>query len=136
MLQNYYQTNSLRLSRYKENDKKMSRFRSVFAVYMVIGLMLCGFAAQTKAQKTRNDKDVRNIVQNLESKLDDFHDSLEYGLKNSSVSEGESNALEDDLQTFDGKLKAFEDNLDQRRENAGDVSDILNAAKGVNDFFI
>lgn len=116
--------------------KKMSRFRSVFAVYVAIGLMLCGFAAQTNAQRTRNEKEIRNIVRNLNSKVDDFRYSLQYGLKNSSVDDQDADTAENYLSTLDGKIRDFENNLNQRRENADDVSDILNAAKGINDFLV
>ncbi len=114
--------------------KKMSRFRSVFAVYAAIGLMLCGFAAETNAQRTRNEKDVRNIVRSLDSKVDDLRDSLSYGLKNSSVDRQDADAAENDLSTLGGKIRDFEENFNQRRENADDVSDILNAAKVLNEF--
>jgi hypothetical protein len=114
----------------------MSRFRSVFAVYLAIGLMLCGFAAQTNAQRTRNEREIRNIVQNLDSKVDDLRYSLEYGLKNSSVNDQDADAVENYLSTLDGKIKEFQDNLNQRRENADDVTDILSAAKGINDFLV
>ncbi len=114
--------------------KKMSRFRSVFAVYAAIGLMLCGFTAQINAQKNRNEKDVRNIVRSLDSKVDDLRDSLSYGLKNSSVDSQDADTAENYLSTLGGKIRDFEENFNQRRENAADVSDILNAAKGINDF--
>ena len=119
-----------------EIDKKMSRFRSVFAVYLAIGLMLCGFTAQTNAQRTRNEREIRNIVRNLDSKVDDFRYSLQYGLKNSSVDDQDADTVENYLSTLNGKIKDFEDNLDQRRENPDDVTDILNAAKGINDFLV
>ncbi|MEP6900578.1 MAG: hypothetical protein ABJA66_02445 [Actinomycetota bacterium] len=112
----------------------MSRFRSVFAAYAAIGLMLCGFALPAIAQKTRNEKDVRNIVRSLDSKVDDLRDSLSYGLKNSSVDSQEADTAENYLSTLGGKIRDFEENLNQRRENPDDVSDILNAAKGINDF--
>jgi hypothetical protein len=112
----------------------MSRFRSVFAVYAAIGLMLCGFAAQTNAQKSRNEREIRNIVQNLDSKVDDLRYSLEYGLKNSSGDDQDADTVENYVSTLDGKIKDFQDNLNQRRENSDDVTDILNAAKGINDF--
>ena len=113
---------------------KMSRFRSVFAVYAAIGLLFCGFAAETNAQKTRNEKDVRNIVRSLDSKVDDLRDSLSYGLKNSSVDSQDADTAENDISTLGGKIRDFEDNFNQRRENADDVTDILNAAKGINEF--
>ena len=46
----------------KGDDKKMSRFRSVFAVYAAMLLMLGSFAVQTNAQKTRNEKEIRNLA--------------------------------------------------------------------------
>ncbi len=114
----------------------MSRFRSVFAVYAAIGLMLCSFAAETNAQRTRNERDVRNIVQNLNSKVDDFRYSLEYGLRNSSADRQNADAMKNYVSTLDGKIRDFEENFSQRRENADDVTDILNAAKGINDFLV
>ena len=115
----------------------MSRFRSVFAVYVAIGLMLCGLAAlETSAQRTRNEREIRAVVRNLNSGVDDFRYSLDFGLQNSRVSRQDADALENYLSTLDGKIKDFEENLNQRRENADDVTDILNAAKGINDFLI
>src|SRR5215204_3154295 len=114
----------------------MCRFRSVFAVYVTIGLMLCGFAAQTNAQQTRNEREIRNIVRNLASKVDDFRYSLGFGLKNSRTNDQDTDAVENYVSALDGKIKDFENNLTQRRENADDVTDILNAAKGINDFLI
>ena len=116
--------------------KKMSRFRSVFAVYVTIGLMFCGFAGAANAQRTRNEREIRSLVRNLNSKVDDFRYSLDYGLRNSRTNDRDGDALENYLSTLNGKIKDFEENLNQRRENADDVTDILNAAKGINDFLI
>src|SRR5689334_17825391 len=88
--------------------KKMSRFRSVFAAYVTIGLMLCGFAGATNAQRTRNEREVRNIVRNLNSGVDDFRYSLDFGLQNSRVNRQDADALENYLSTLNGKIKDFE----------------------------
>lgn len=112
----------------------MSRFGSVFAVYAAIGLMLCGFALDASAQRTRNERDVRNIVRSLDSKVDDFRYSLRYGLDNSSIRERDANIAEDALTVLDNKIRDFEENFNQRRENRDDVSEVLNAAKTMNDF--
>jgi hypothetical protein len=114
----------------------MSRFRSVFAVYAAIGLLLCGLAAETNAQRTRSERDVRTIVQSLNSKIEDFRDNLDNDLRNSSANRRDAAAMENYLSALDGKIRDFEENFDQRRENADDVTDILNAAKGINDFLI
>ena len=112
----------------------MSRFRSVFAFYVAIGLMLCGFTAEINAQRTRNERDVRNIVRNLDSKVDDFRYSLSYGLRDRQVNKQDADTAQYNLTTLDEKIRAFEDNLNARRENADDVTDVLNAAKGINNF--
>jgi hypothetical protein len=97
-------------------------------------LLLCGFAAQADAQRTRNQRDVQNVVRNLASKADDFRYSLQYGLRNSRVNSGDARTVENYLSTLDGKIRDFEENFNQRRENAQDVTDILNAARGINEF--
>ena len=114
----------------------MSRFRSVFAFYVAMGLMLCGFTAELNAQRTRNERDVRNIVRNLDSKIDDFRYSLQFGLKNSRVSDADADAVESSVSALGDRIRDFEDNLNQRRENADDVAELLTAAKSVNDFLL
>lgn len=114
----------------------MSRFRSVFAFYVAISLMLCGFTAEINAQRTRSERDVRNIVRNLDSKIDDFRYSLQFGLKNSKISDADADAVERNVATLGDKVRDFEENLNQRRENADDVTEMLNAAKGINDFLV
>lgn len=98
--------------------------------------MLCGFASAASAQRTRNEREIRTVVRNLNSGLDDFRYSLDFGLQNSRVNRQDADAIENYLTTLDGKIKDFEENLNQRRDNADDVRDILNAAKGINDFLV
>ena len=112
----------------------MSRFRSVFAVYAAIALMVCGFAVGTNAQRTRNERELNNIVRNLNSKVDDFRYSLSYGLRDRQINKQDADTVQYNLTTLDEKIRAFEDNLNARRENADDVTDILNVAKGINNF--
>ena len=115
----------------------MNRFKGVFSIYLALGMMLLGYAAQpanAQQQRMRNERDVRTIVRNLASKIDDFRYSLDYGLRNSSVNRQDGDQIENYLTTLDGKVRDFEENFNQRRENGDDVSDILYAAKGINDF--
>ena len=50
----------------------MNRFRGVFSVYLVIGLMVFGFVANADGQDRRNQHEVRNILRDLNSRIDDF----------------------------------------------------------------
>lgn len=113
----------------------MSRFKSVFSIYLTVGLIVFGYAAQTaNAQGVRNERAVRDILRSLNSKVDDFKYSLDNELDGNSVSRDEENEITDDLQKFEDSLKQFSDKFDRRRENADDASDVLSAARTVNDF--
>ena len=112
----------------------MSRFKSVFSVYLTVGLMVFGFAAQTNAQTARNDRNVRDTLRSLNSKVDDFKYSLNNELGRNSVSREDENQINDDLQDFEKNLSDFSDKLDRRRENSDDVRKVLTSAQTVNDF--
>lgn len=111
----------------------MSKVRSLFSVYLTINLMLLGFVAQTKAQGVRNERSVRDIVRSLNSKIDDFKYTAENEFSRNSISREEENKVNDNLQDFEESLAQFEDKFQRRRENADDVTNVLSAAKTVND---
>ena len=110
----------------------MNRFRSVFPVYLIVGLAIFGYAVETSAQTIRNERNVRDIVRSLNSKIDDFKFMIENEFSRNSVSREEENEFNDDLQNFQESLIKFEDKFQKRRENSEDVRDILSAAKIIN----
>ena len=112
----------------------MSRLRSMFTGYFVIGLMILGSVGQSNAQNRRNEREVRDIVRSLRSKIDDFQYNLTYQLKNNSADTDEIVEIENDLRDLGSKINEFETNLDRRRENRDDISRILDAARNVNDY--
>jgi len=112
----------------------MSRFRNVFTGYFVVGLMILGSVGQSNAQNRRSEREVRDIVRSLRSKIDDFQYNLTYQLKNNSADTDEIVEIENDLRDLGSKINEFETNLDRRRENRDDVSRILDAARNVNDY--
>ncbi len=114
----------------------MSRFKVVFSSYLMIGLMIFGFAAQADAQAIRNERNVRDITRNLNSKIDDFKFSIDNELSRNSISREEETDINNNLRDFETSLDKFEDKFQRRRENADDVRDVLSAAKMVNDFLI
>ncbi len=117
-----------------------------FSIYLVIGLAVFGFAAQTNAQTTRttrttrttqttrNERNVRDNLRSLNSKVDDFKYSLDNELAKNAISRDEENQINGDVQDFEDSLKQFGDKLDRRRENSDDVRSVLTAAQPVNDF--
>jgi len=102
----------------------------------MIGLMIFGFAAQADAQAIRNERNVRDITRNLNSKIDDFKFSIDNELSRNSISREEETDIINNLRDFETSLDKFEDKFQRRRENADDVRDVLSAAKMVNDFLI
>ena len=66
----------------------MSRYRSVFPVYLLIGLMMFGFAAQATAQGTRNERNVRDILRSLNSKIEITSAAVHAATDTSSISIG------------------------------------------------
>ena len=112
----------------------MNRIRSIFSVYLAIGLVLLGAAADSQAQNRRNEREVRDIIRSLNSKVDDFQYSLNYRLQNNSVDRDEAARVSRDLSGLQDKVRKFQDNLDNRRENADDVRDLLGAARNIDQF--
>ncbi len=110
----------------------MSRIRGVFSVYLVVGLMMLNFAFSANAQGTRNERNVRDVLRSLNSKIDDLKYTLENEFNRNSIPESEEDAVYDDLRSFETSVKNFDDKFQRRRENSDDVNDVLAAAKIVN----
>lgn len=111
----------------------MRRFTSLFSVYAAIGLMVFGLAGQADAQR-RNERETRDIVRSLNSKIDDFQYGLEYQLKSSSADPRDAGNISADLRDLQDKITAFDENLTAKRENRDDVSDILSSARTIDQF--
>src|SRR5436190_22536483 len=106
----------------------IKRVFSVFSGYLTIGLMIFGFITQISAQGSRrNDRDTRDIVRSLKSKIDDFQYSLTYQLKNNSADQAEVATIDGNLRELTKRLDDFEDSLDNKRENRDDVTGILDS---------
>lgn len=112
----------------------MNRFRNAFSIYLIIGLTIFGCAAQMSAQTARNERDVRDALRSLNSKVDDFRYSLDNELGRIAVSGEEENEINRNLQDFEASLDQFSDKLNRRRENGDDVRNVLTAAQTVHDF--
>ncbi|MBC7898917.1 MAG: TrbI/VirB10 family protein [Saprospiraceae bacterium] len=113
----------------------MRRYTKFFSVYAAIGLMVFGIAEQADAQR-RNERETRDIVRSLNSKIDDFQYSLEYQLKSSSADPRDTGTISADLRDFQEKVNAFDENLMAKRENRDDVSGLLRSAQVVDQFLI
>ena len=111
----------------------MNRFRNSFAVITMFAAVVVGTTSIADAQR-RNEKDVRDAVRALNSKLDDFESNLRYQMQSSSVNTGRVSDISDAIRTLRDNIGQFQDNFDRRRENADDVRAIVDSARPISDF--
>ncbi|MBK8465954.1 MAG: hypothetical protein IPL32_08995 [Chloracidobacterium sp.] len=111
----------------------MKKIRSTFSLSLVVVSMLLGIAGITNAQR-RNDRDIRDAVRSLNSKLDDFEQNARYQMQSSSTNNGQIADLADSIRPLRDSIQQFQDNFDRRRENRDDVNQIVDAARRINVF--
>ena len=103
----------------------------MFIVALFTAIIL-GFAATADAQK-RNERDIRDAVRSLNSKLDDFEYNLRNQMQNNSDSKDELATVDDEIRGLRDAIYDFQDNYDRKRENRDDVNKIVQAAQTIND---
>ena len=113
----------------------MKRFGNSLAMIAMITTIVFGTVGLAQAQK-RNDRDVRDAVRTLSSKLDDFEYDLRYQMQSSSDNNDDVSAVTDDIRSLRDSVKQFQRNLDQKRENRRDVEDMITNARQINSFVI
>ena len=111
----------------------MNGFKKVFSVYALIGFLLLGFAA-IAADAQRNGRETRNILLQLNSRVDDFKYSLRWELNLIPLGDVENDQIRNDLDGLEKSIKNFEKNLQKNRENSDDVSKILFSARNIDLF--
>ncbi|MEP6849217.1 MAG: hypothetical protein ABI999_10205, partial [Acidobacteriota bacterium] len=111
----------------------MKHFRGALTALVAGIVLLAGAAVDASAQR-KNDREVRDVVRSLNSKLDDFQSDLSYQLKSGSADPQEVDDVLADLKSLKDGVGSFESNLDARRENREDVTNIIDAATSINSF--
>ena len=119
----------------------MNKLKSAFSVYLMFGLMVFGLVANADAQRNqRNNREVNDILRSLNSKIDDFRYDLDSEFRRTSNSRNNTNSqinrneIDDNLKNLEDSINQFEGKMQRQRETADDVTDILNAARTINDF--
>ena len=95
-------------------------------------LTLAGIAAA----QNRNDRDIRDAVRSLNSKIEDFEYNLRFQLQSSSADRSDISRASDDVRALRGAVRRFEDNYNRRRDNRDDVNAIADAARRIDSFLI
>ncbi len=111
----------------------MNKIKGKLSLSLVVVSMLFGIAGLANAQR-RNDREVRDILRSLSSKLDDFEQNARYQMQSSSSNNSQIADLSDSIRPLRDSIQQFQDNFDRRRENRDDVNQIVDAADRVNEF--
>ena len=114
-------------------EENMNRIKNTFSLSLVVVSMLLGIAHFADAQR-RNERDIRDAVRSLNSKIDDFEQSARYQMQSSSANRGLMSDLMNDVRDLRDSVQRFQENYDRHRENRDDVYEIVNAAVRVNAF--
>lgn len=112
----------------------MNRFRGIVLVYMVAALLVAGMVAQASGQLYRNERELRDITRQLNSKVDNFQYSLSYQLRRSTIDRTERENLEDNVRDVKDQIRNYETRFNRQSETADDVTKILDSARTVNDY--
>lgn len=111
----------------------MQRIYQGFSFFAVIGALVFGSVVSASAQRV-NTREVRDTLRSINSKVDDFDYTLKFQLRSTSASRQEIDDATRSLDNLKDKLRAFETNLDLRRENRNDINEIVYAAQDISGF--
>ena len=112
---------------------RMKRIRHKFSLSVVVVSMVLGMVALAEAQK-RDDKDIRDAVRILNSKVEDFETNLRYQMQSSSANASQLSEVSDHIRALRNKIIQFQDAYDRKRENRDDVKAIASATRRVDEF--
>ena len=118
-----------------QRRNEMRRIWNILSICFVVGVVFLGLSGQADAQR-RSEREIRDTVRSLSSKIDDFAYGLNYQLKSSSADQQEAGDAARDIRDLQDKVRAFQSNLDSHRENRDDVSEIIFSAKNIDGFLV
>ncbi|HQZ83235.1 MAG TPA: hypothetical protein PLR83_08445 [Pyrinomonadaceae bacterium] len=87
------------------------------------------------AQK-RSEREIRDAVRSLSTKVDNFDYDLRYQLNSASVNTTVVSQVGQDISELKDSIRDFRNNFDKKRENRDDIRPIVDAAKHVEQFLI
>lgn len=111
----------------------MKSYLDRFYAAIVLGVFLLAGAGAADAQR-RSDREVRDTLRSLNSKIDDLDYELRQHMRSNSEAQEDVTLASDEVRELRDAVRKFEDNLYRRRENRDDVNQIVSAARGVGDF--
>jgi len=113
-----------------EDKIEMKTFRKMTVSTLVAVAFLLGVVGTADAQR-RNDRDIRDAVRSLNSKIEDFELNLRYQMQSSSANVDQMADAQDNIRDLRDNVSRFQDNFDRRRDNRDDVTAIVEAARKI-----
>ena len=111
----------------------MKKINNALTAAFALMIFIAGISVEANAQR-KNDREVRDVVRSLNSKIDDFQSGLSFQLRSSSADQQEIDDVLNDLKNLKESVNKFQTNLDGRRENRDDVTEIIDSATPINSF--
>jgi|SoiMethySBSTD1v2_1073268.scaffolds.fasta_scaffold189615_2 hypothetical protein len=111
----------------------MRRIRNAVSVVAVAMLAVFALADHSEAQSL-SIRQKKDIVRDLSTRIDDFHNRFSYQLESSSSDRRSSNEVMTDVRELQALVRAFDSQIDGRRDDRASVEDIVAAAKHVNGY--
>ncbi len=90
----------------------------------------------TADAQRRSEREIRDAVRSLATKVDNFDYDLRYQLNSASVNTTVVSQVGQDISELKDSIRDFRNNLDKRRENRDDIRSVVNAAKRVEQFLV
>ncbi len=108
----------------------MTSFNDRIFTVLLSALLLLAAAGSAEAQRG-NDRDIRDAIRSLNSRIDDLDADLREYMRSNSEANADVTLATDSIRGLRDSVWSFEQNFDRRREGRADVSGIVGAARPV-----
>lgn len=116
------------------DGESMKRFFQGTGVAALLAALVFGFASSVAAQRI-NEREVRDTVRSLRSKIDDLDMTLNFQLRSNSASRTVRDDARSGLDALKTAVNTFDENVGLRRENRSDIEQIVAAGREMAGFF-
>ena len=111
----------------------MKNLKNTLSFTVMILSLVLGLTGLASAQK-RDDRDIRDAVRSLNSKIEDFETNLRYQMQSTSANGDQLSDVTSDIRALRNSVQQFQDYYDRKRENRDDVNSIVAAARRIDEF--
>ena len=116
------------------HGESMKRFFQGTGIAALLAALVFGFASSVAAQ-TINEREVRDTVRSLRSKIDDLDMTLSFQLRSNSASRTVRDDARSGIDALKSAVNTFDENVGLRRENRSDIEQIVAAGRDMAGFF-